>query len=168
MQLCWVFDEYSDRESEAKIRHMANAIMLGIRDPHVHQESTLGEIARQYVHALYFLPILTLILGRFGARVVTVLNSQNRARFIECFQDYTDAIVQRAHDKDRAYVRNIPDYFRVRRETIGMRPAFAFLQFDMHIPDEVLEHPTIVQLQTLASDMVILGNVCGAPRVVAT
>ncbi|KZV89553.1 terpenoid synthase [Exidia glandulosa HHB12029] len=141
MQLCWVFDEYSDRENEDAIRHMADCIMLGIRRPQVPQNTTLGEIARQ-----------------FGERVLTVLSPQNRERFIESFEDYTDAIVQRAQDRDRAYVRNVQDYFSVRRETIGTRPAFAFLLFDKTIPNEILEDPVMSQLQSLASDMIILGN----------
>lgn len=141
MQLCWVFDEYSDREGEDAIRYMAAAIMKGIRHPDIQQNSILGEIARQ-----------------FGGRAATVLSPTNLERFIQSFQDYTNAIVQRAHDRDHALVRDVDEYFRIRRETIGMRPAFAFLMFDTSVPDDVMNHPTLRRLHTLACDMVILGN----------
>lgn len=47
MQLFFVFDEYSDSEGEAAVRNMANAIMDGMRRPHVAQVALLGEISRQ-------------------------------------------------------------------------------------------------------------------------
>lgn len=101
--------------------------------------------------------------NRFWERAVAVANADVQRRFIECFQDYTDAVVQQAQDRKRALIRGIADYFSIRRQTIGTKPCFVLLQLDMNLPDEVLQHPTLVQLETFATDMIILGNVRKSP-----
>ena len=64
-----------------------------------------------------------------------------------------------AADRSINHVRDIESYFQNRRENIGARPSYALLELGMDLPDEVLEHPTIVNLTTWSIDMLILGNV---------
>ena len=79
-------------------------------------------------------------------------------RFIESFQRYTDSVVEQAADRDHSYIRGIKQYFNLRRETIGAKPAFDILGVKMTIPDEVLNHPVIVTLATATIDMLIIEN----------
>ncbi|KZV89536.1 terpenoid synthase [Exidia glandulosa HHB12029] len=141
MQLFFVFDEYSDQEQEAAVRIMADAIMGGMKAPDVHQAHLLGEVSRQ-----------------FWMRLMKIANAETQQRFIESFENYTDAVVTQARDRECAFVRDVADYFAVRRHTIGTQPCFVLLQLDLNLPDEVAYHPAIVKLETFATDMIILGN----------
>ena len=63
--------------------------------------------------------------------------------------------------EDRAgrVIRDVDGYFAVRRGTIATRPTFAILLLSIDLPEAVLDHPTIVELEQLATDMVIISNV---------
>ncbi|KZV85693.1 terpenoid synthase [Exidia glandulosa HHB12029] len=141
LQLFFVFDEYSDPEPEVAVRKMATAIMNGMTCSNVSDGHVLNEISRQ-----------------FWERATTVCDPKTQDRFIESFRAYTDAVVQQARDRDCATVRDVTEYFIVRRHTIGTIPCFVLLQLDMHLPDSVTNHPYIVELETLATDMIILCN----------
>ncbi|KAG5349995.1 hypothetical protein C0989_000805 [Termitomyces sp. Mn162] len=66
-----------------------------------------------------------------------------RRRFIEGLYKFTTAVVDQAHDRDKNYIKNVDEYFLVRRNTIGAMPAFAVLEFSLNLPDEVFEDPDI-------------------------
>ena len=68
-------------------------------------------------------------------------------------------MVQQAVDRGHKHIRSVEEYFEVRRDTIGASPAFVLLELDMNLPDEVVQHPVIEELITLATDMIILDNV---------
>ncbi len=96
---------------------------------------------------------------RFWELGVNSASSTSQRRFVECFGHYTDSVVQQAKDRHHRYIRNIDDYFDVRRLTIGVYPPFAMLELGYDLPDDVFYHPTVVALQSLARDMIILDNV---------
>jgi hypothetical protein len=75
------------------------------------------------------------------------------------FATYTQSVVQQAADRKNRHVRTVPEYLEVRRDTIGAKPSFAILELDMDLPDEVFKHPVMKELETLAIDMILLGNV---------
>ncbi|KAF4601745.1 terpene cyclase [Pleurotus pulmonarius] len=81
-----------------------------------------------------------------------------QARFVDSFQTYLDAVVQQAEDRAQEHVRSTEDYFQLRRETIGAKPAFAVGELYMNIPQEVIDHPVISKLSELCVDMLIIGN----------
>ncbi|KZV87921.1 putative terpene cyclase [Exidia glandulosa HHB12029] len=144
MQLFFVFDEHSDVASADDTCIMADAIMDGLRNPWTEgpKAHLLGEITRQ-----------------FWSRVVQVASPGVQKRFIDQFERYVYSVVDQARDRDEARTRDIDEYFDVRRLTIGAYPSFVLLQMGMGVSDEaVFEHPTVVCLETLATDMIILGN----------
>ena len=83
-------------------------------------------------------------------------------RFIQTFDTYCDSVVQQAAEREVNRRHTIESYLEMRRENIGAKPSFALLELDMELPDEIMEHPAIVNLSTWAIDMLIIGNVCGA------
>ena len=62
-------------------------------------------------------------------------------------------------DRGHKHIRNVKEYFEVRRDTIGTRPSFALLGLDMNLPEEAVQHPVIEEMTILATDMIILDNV---------
>lgn len=73
--------------------------------------------------------------------------------------DYLDGTAEQAADRDRSHIRDVNSYFELRRKTIGVLSSFNMLEMDTEIPDEVLEHPVIVELLDLAVDLTIIANV---------
>ena len=86
-------------------------------------------------------------------------SESSQRRFIKTFESYCQAVVQEAADRDTKHIRDVDSYFENRRENIGTKPCFAFLELDMNIPDAVMEHPTIVNLTKWATDIIIMDNV---------
>lgn len=48
-----------------------------------------------------------------------------------------------------------------RRHTVGARPAFALLEMDIEIPEDVFDSPPMVKLQALTVDMLCIANASG-------
>ncbi|KAG6895365.1 hypothetical protein C0992_001627, partial [Termitomyces sp. T32_za158] len=82
-----------------------------------------------------------------------------RRRFIEALDKFTAAVAGQAQDRAQNYIRNIDEYFLIRRDTLGAGPAFAVLEFGLNLPDEVFEDPVIRTLTNVCIDLIILGNV---------
>jgi hypothetical protein len=59
-------------------------------------------------------------------------------------------------------MRSVEEYFKVRRDTVVAKPAFALIELDMNLPDEAIKHPVVEELTILAVDMIILDNVSWA------
>ncbi len=70
-----------------------------------------------------------------------------------------DSVVAQAEDRHQCYTRNVEDYFKIRRLTIGTDPSYAMLELGYDLPDEVFYHPTVVELGRLACDLIIIDNV---------
>lgn len=96
------------------------------------------------------------------------IRPEARERFIEAMSSHTEAMTQQAEDRSRNYLpmRSIQSYLEVRRHTMGAKPAFTFLAFDFDIPWHILDGPIIRDLETWATDLLILSNV-GYPLIVS-
>lgn len=82
-------------------------------------------------------------------------------RFINTLRTNLDSIVLQAERRSSSYICTIDDYMAARRENIGTRPVFAFIEISMELdlPHHVMEHPAIVSLIRDATDMILLTNV---------
>jgi len=69
------------------------------------------------------------------------------------------SVVQEAKDRGQKYIRTIDEYLEVRRDTVAAKPSFAILETGLNLPDEVVRHPVIEKLSTLAVEMILLDNV---------
>lgn len=107
-----------------------------------------------------------LIHSRFWQRAVQTSTAETQYRFIQSFAEYTDAVVQQASDRDNTYIRDVGSYLTLRRATIGAKPCFVILEFELGIPPHVLQQPAIEQLTEWAIDLLILGNVRVGPLTV--
>ncbi len=86
-----------------------------------HDEATRSSL--DWLHRsknLSFQIRLTSDLFRFWGRGVKSASNTSLKRFVEAFRHYTDAVVEQAKDRHHRYIRNIDDYFDVRRLTIEL------------------------------------------------
>ncbi|SJL16467.1 uncharacterized protein ARMOST_19993 [Armillaria ostoyae] len=144
MNQFFVFDEYTDNAPPEIVRQYADIVMDAIRDPTKPRPS--DEV------------VLGLVAQEFWALGVKAASNTSQKRFIETFGHYTDAVVQQAKDRHHRYIRNINDYFDVRRLTIGVDPSYAMLELGYDLPDEVFYHPTVVALRRMSCDLIIMDN----------
>ena len=74
--------------------------------------------------------------------------------------DFLEAsVIQTEHRDDDILFRSIGEYIHLRRDNFGARPAFFPCQMHLNIPDEALYHPTIIELEYLTCDMIVIDNV---------
>ena len=95
---------------------------------------------------------------RYWENGIKVCTESCQRRFIDTFQLYLDAVAQRAIDRDQQHIRSIEHYFELRRDTMGFKPAFAIIVTKMNLPDEVMDHPTIVTIAAACGDMMAIAN----------
>ncbi|KAG6859876.1 hypothetical protein C0995_002602 [Termitomyces sp. Mi166 len=144
MKLFFVFDLYTDTATLHEAQQLAATVMDALRNPDKPRpsgECIIGEIARQFSK-------LSMRCASAGAR----------RRFIAKFDMYTAAVVQEARDRAENHIRNVHDYFLLRRHTIGAMPSFTFLHLELELPDRVFEDPVIQKLEKASTDMIILCN----------
>ncbi|KAI0784113.1 terpenoid synthase, partial [Abortiporus biennis] len=146
MHLFFLYDEKTDVESPSGVQAIANVTMNSLRNPSSHRardEPLMGEVMRQ-----------------FWRRASKSANKNAQRRFIEHFDLHTKAMTQQAEDRSRNYLpmRNIKSYMELRRLTIATRPAFTVLEFFLDLPDEVFQHPSVDDLITCGTDLIILSN----------
>nr|QJQ03973.1 Pro1 [Armillaria gallica] len=145
MNLFFVIDEYSDVSTEEEVRAQKDIVMDAIRNtekPRPAGEWIGGEVSRQ-----------------FWDLAKKTASTQAQKRFIDTFDEYLESVVQQAADRNNSHVRGIESYLEVRRNTIGAKPSFALLEFDMQLPDESHQSSGYQRnLRKSCIDMLCLGN----------
>ncbi|KAG6876332.1 hypothetical protein C0993_003968, partial [Termitomyces sp. T159_Od127] len=144
MNWFFLFDEYTDIATPQEVQQMATVAMDAIRNPdriRTAGECVIGEATRQFWE-------LSAQYASIGAR----------RRFIEALDGFAAGVVLQAQDRAQNYIRNVDEYFLIRRDTIGARPAFVVLEFGLNLPDEVFEDPIIQALTNACIDLIILSN----------
>ncbi|KAL4256103.1 Terpene synthase [Pleurotus pulmonarius] len=144
MILFLCIDEYTDLATTDVARSQTSIVMDALRHPDKPRPSgewVIGEMARQ-----------------FWANAVLIATPTAQTRFISSFQEYLDAVVQQAEDRAKRHVRNVEEYFQIRRETVGAKPSFAIGQLYLNIPQEIIDHPVISKLTEISIDLIILAN----------
>ncbi|EJC98835.1 terpenoid synthase [Fomitiporia mediterranea MF3/22] len=144
MNVFFVIDEYTDVEPEPVVRNMVDIVIDALKNPHKPRpkgEVILGEITRQY-----------------WASTIKIASSTSQRHFIESFTGYLESVVQQAADRDNDKQHSIESYLRNRHENIGTRPSYAVIEFNLHLPDEVIYHPIIVELSENITELILIDN----------
>ena len=97
--------------------------------------------------------------SRFWELAIETASPGSQKRFIEIFDTYMQSVVQEAKDRGQKHIRTIDEYLEVRRDTVAAKPSFAILETGLNLPDEVVRHPVIEKLSSLAVEMILLDNV---------
>jgi hypothetical protein len=80
-------------------------------------------------------------------------------RYIASFSEYVYAVIDEASDRESGSIRGIRDYLRLTRLTAGPYPCFFPIEMDLDIPDEVMTHPSMEMIRSMAAESLVLGNV---------
>ncbi|PBK67980.1 terpenoid synthase [Armillaria solidipes] len=144
MHLLFTFDDYTDNAPPEVVRRYADVVMDAVRNPiksRPSDEVVLGVIAQE-----------------FWALGVKSASSTSQKHFVESLRHYVDALVQEVEDRHHRRIRNVEDYFDIRRWNIGIYMVYAMLELSYDMPDEVFNHPTIVALRSVGRDLMIMDN----------
>jgi hypothetical protein len=164
MVLFFIYDEYTDKLDGEGARACADLVVDALKNPHKERpqgESKLGEITRQYVYILCAsLPHpVTDCIDRFWLRAMSVASEAAQRRFLKSFAAYVYAVIDEASDRNGGHIRGIRDYLELRRLTAATSASFFSAELGLDIPDEIMTHPAMESLLTLAAESIVLTNV---------
>ncbi|KAI0061988.1 terpenoid synthase [Artomyces pyxidatus] len=145
MMLFFIFDEFTDQVDRHGAKAYVDITMDALRNPHTPRpegEHVLGEITRQF----------------FALAIKTASVSSQR-HFLRTFEDYVMAVIEEADDRINDRIRGIDAYMSLRRQTAGGYPACFPCELKLDLPEEVIAHPAIVNLERCIADSVVLINV---------
>lgn len=98
-------------------------------------------------------------INRFWLRAIGVASEAAQRRFLKSFAAYVYAVIDEASDRIGGRIRSIRDYLELRRLTAGPYPSFLSVELGLDIPDEIMTHPAMESLLSLAADSIVLTNV---------
>ena len=98
-------------------------------------------------------------MTRFWALGIQACTVTARKHFEKAFIDYLNSVYDQALDRDTENIHTIESYLKMRRENIGAKPSFVVAVLDIDIPDEAFYHPSVVELGSIAAEILTLDNV---------
>ncbi|KDR79485.1 hypothetical protein GALMADRAFT_63556 [Galerina marginata CBS 339.88] len=143
MNFYFAFDEYTDIANKEEAMKIAKDVMEIFNDVETPSTNKITEMTRQ-----------------FFKRTVDVVGEDRPGieRFIVDFDAYTRSIIQEADDRVEGHIRNVEDYFVLRRDTCGAKPSFSFFGLGLNLPNEVFEHPLVMSMVESATDLIAITN----------
>ncbi|KAH7334146.1 isoprenoid synthase domain-containing protein [Rhizoctonia solani] len=81
-------------------------------------------------------------------------------RFVDSLDYYTEACFQQKVHRSTDNIPTIQEYIQLRRDTSAMKIAFAVLEYTLglDLPDEVANHPVVVELAIAGNDILTWAN----------
>ncbi|KAH7887063.1 isoprenoid synthase domain-containing protein [Phlebopus sp. FC_14] len=144
--LNWLFhlDNLSDDMDNRGISDIANVVMNSLHHPYSYRSS-----AR-----------LNRMTKDFYRRMLQTASPGACQRFIETLEFFFQAIDQQAIDRTNDYIPDLESYIALRRDTSGCKPCWALIEYanNLHIPDEVMDHPILRSLGEATNDLVTWSN----------
>ena len=94
-------------------------------------------------------------------RIIRTATPGTYRRLQETMELFFQAIHQQALDRANGTVPDLESYISLRRDTSGCKPCWALIEYahHLHIPDDVMEHPTLRSLGEATNDLVTWSNV---------
>ena len=97
--------------------------------------------------------------NRFWLRAIEVTSQEAQRRFITTFAEYVYAVIDEASDRANGRVRDVEEYLKLTRLTAGGYPSFLAAEAGLNIPDEVMAHPALQAILSIAAESLVLTNV---------
>ncbi|KAN0100103.1 Isoprenoid synthase domain containing protein [Tylopilus felleus] len=144
INMVFVVDDHLDASEPTEAERQKEITMDAFYNPHKPRpkgEWIGGEMTRQ-----------------FWELAIQNATKQSQKRFVNAFDGMLQGMLQQAIDRSHHRIRDIESFIELRRNTIGAKPAFALLELGLEIPDEVISHPAIQQMDVAAIDMVAIAN----------
>jgi hypothetical protein len=156
-------DELTDDMDNRSETAAANLVMDALYHPSKFEnKATIATMTRRFVRrdVARFLRQLTSCRSYFQ-RFLTTASSGAAQRFIETMEFFFQAVHQQALDRRSGEIPDLESYIALRRDTSGCKPCWALIEYanGLYIPDDVMEHPSLVALGEAANDLVTWSNV---------
>lgn len=167
MNFYFAFDEYTDVVSGDEVMMIVADVIQAFRDREIPSgNSKIKEMARQWVSDFFLILFIFLMnpvlrASRFFQRTVALVgeDTQGIDHFIADFEAYAKSVIQESDDRVQGIVRDVEEYFILRRDTCGGKPSFSFFGLGLFIPKEVFDHPIMQSLTESATDLIAMTNV---------
>ncbi|KAK8132275.1 hypothetical protein PG999_000448 [Apiospora kogelbergensis] len=144
MHLFFMFDEYSDKCGPEEVWSQARIQMDAFANPQVKrpaEEWVGGEFTRQ-----------------FWNRLPQDATPTFKKRFLATWLDYVESVARQAELRSQSRIVDLATYFPIRRHTSGAPSTIAWYEIDLNIPDEIRYHRVIVEMETIAVDLIVIAN----------
>ncbi|KAL7279160.1 hypothetical protein ACG7TL_007000 [Trametes sanguinea] len=144
MNFLFTLDDWSDDFSAEDTYGLADCVMRALQDPLGFQtDKVAGKLAKCF----------------FGRYRRTAGPGCTR-RFIETMDLFFRAVAQQAKDRARGDIPSLEEYIALRWDTSGCKPCFALIEYaaGIDLPDEVISHPTIRDLEEATNSLVTWSN----------
>ena len=149
-------------------RAMANITMDALHYPRVRhsvEEVVLGEIVRQSVqkhmrrHVRRWLTVSSwqILAASYRQRYSWPCDPAPGHRLLRCLYRGCDQRGRRSRRRLPGVRRQVDAYYSIRRDTLGFRPLYALTILEL--PDEVVHHLAMVELELRMVDMLMIDNV---------
>ncbi|KIK78251.1 hypothetical protein PAXRUDRAFT_834646 [Paxillus rubicundulus Ve08.2h10] len=145
-----IFEMATDHSSSTEAMNLSQSFMDTLRN---------GGSGKTLFH-----PLVDIVRREIMPIVKPAVNAFHWPQFITANQRFAENIVREArvreaHLKEDA-ASNVHSYMNMRRETVGIRPFYVLIRSVRHlyIPDHVLVHPLIQEMENLSSNMIIITN----------
>ena len=114
---------------------------------------------------LFLLKFHHCTICRFWERANTLASPGSSCfdHFTDTFERFLFSVAQEVEDLADRRIRSVDDYLKLRRNTAAGWSTLALIEFGLDLPDEVLQHPTIVSLTHGAVEMIVIVNVIIKP-----
>ncbi|RWA13735.1 hypothetical protein EKO27_g1374 [Xylaria grammica] len=128
MHLFFMFDEHSDRAGPAEAWDQARIQLDAMYNPN--KPRPQGEwIGGEFTR-------------QFWLRIPESATDTFRSRFLATWEAYVYSVAEQAELRSKAHIPDLATYFPM----------------DSDIPDDIVEHPVMVELNTLAVDLIVIAN----------
>ena len=168
----WIFhlDDLSDDMDDRGVDKVVNVVMNSLYHPHTYRSpARLNRMSKESVFHYFFflsqgsnqLSDLFLPDSSLCKRIIQTASPGTRQRFLESMQLFFETIHQEAIDRTNGTIPDIKSYISLRRDTSVCKACWALIEYahHLHIPDDVMEHPTIRSLGEATNDFVAWSNV---------
>ncbi|KAJ3876021.1 isoprenoid synthase domain-containing protein [Lentinula edodes] len=136
-------DDLTDDMDNGSTQSVAKHIMCCLNHPSFRSPFRIGKMTTDYFR-----------------RIMQTSSTSVQQRFITTMSLFLTSVDQQAQDRAMGHIPEIEEYIKHRRETSGCRTCFVLIEYanNLCIPDEVLRHPIISEMENAANDVVSFAN----------
>jgi hypothetical protein len=163
--MCSCRDDLTDDMEARSASTVADVVMNALYFPNQFESSapyTVDTLTRRYASPLVTHIIITAHTAAtsYWHRLIKTGSAGAQQRFTETMEFFFQAIAQQAIDRKHGLVPDLESYISLRRDTSGCKPCWALIEYanNLDIPDDVMEHPSILALGEAANDLVTWSN----------
>lgn len=99
------------------------------------------------------------MIDRFYETVAQIATPSSLKHFRQSLEDYLQSCIVEGEHRENKTSFTIEELRKLRRENMGIRPLYFPFEMYLNIPDDVINHPVIKEIEYLIIDMIGIDNV---------